>query len=213
MNGRIVLYVAGAISILAVIALVALTTSSPRPTPPSAPSAPTAAATATAAPSFTSTAVVASASVNAATPIASAVASQNDIDPELDDSWKLLAGNAPPGAGDPFEDTDSGPTMGKLLGKVGAIRYGFVKENTTIQNESAVADILRRAALDIDKLDRGRSDQPHKRMPEYEAILRKLRGELRPHMDGRVMVAGQGWALATEAGDNAEAAARDAGRE
>jgi len=53
-------------------------------------------------------------------------------------------------------------------------------------------------ALDIDKLDRGRTDQPHKRMPEYEALLKKLREELRAHMSGSVMVAGQGWALATD---------------
>lgn len=198
MNSRATLYVAGAVSLAALGGLLLLTiapkTTTPAP-PSSAPAHPPEKAAV-----VTATTTTTTSSAPLAKPSASAtaapIASQPEIDPELDDSWKLLAGNAPPGAGDPFEDETSEP-MGRMLGKVGGIRYGVLRKNTSLTNEAAVDAILRRAALDIDRLDRGRSDQPHKRMPEYEAILKKLRDELRPHMSGSVMVAGQGWALAT----------------
>jgi len=211
MNQRAIVYVAAAVSSAAIVGLLAMTMREPsRRTTPTAPTSVTASAPP---PPTATTTTVATATKTAPVVSASATAVASAFDPELDDSWKLLAGNAPPGAGDPFEDTDSGEPLGKLLGKAGAIRFGLVREHTTVHNEAAVAAILRRAALDIDKLDRGRTDQPHKRLPEYEAILRGLRAELRPHMDGRVMLAGQGWALASEAGEKAEAAAGAAGRE
>lgn len=199
MNSRAILYVAGAVSLAAIVGLLVLTTAPTKSPPQTEPAPSVAAASPPPPPPIAATTTSSSAVAKPiAAPSVAAASSQPELDPELDDSWKLLSGNAPPGAGDPFEDTETGEPMGKLLGKVGAIRYGVLRKDTTVTNEAAVAAIMRRAALDIDKLDRGRTDQPHKRMPEYEALLKKLREELRPHMTGSVMVAGQGWALATD---------------
>jgi hypothetical protein len=152
---------------------------------PSATTVPTAAPSAV--PTTIAKPTVASVAIPSAVPDA--------FDPEIDESWKLLKPGDPPAPGDPFEEPDVAETMAKLLARVGRIRVGYLRKGATIKDETAVTNILKRAALEIDAIDRDRQDQPHRRMPEYEKLLSKYREELQRYMQGSVMIAGLGWSL------------------
>jgi hypothetical protein len=178
-----------AVGILAIAGLLVVMRDDPKPTSPIAPGVSTATTT-------TSVAITAAASTiaTAAPPKPSATIA-DVFDPELDDSWKRIKPGDPPAPGDPFEEPDVELTMAKLLARVGHIRVGYLRKGAAIKDETAVTNILKRAGLEIDALDRNRDDQPHKRMPEYEKVLAKYRDELKRYMQGSVMIAGLGWSL------------------
>jgi hypothetical protein len=127
--------------------------------------------------------------------MASIVAAEAPVDPIADDSWKLLRPGDPPAPGDPFEDPDAKVQRAKLLSRIGVIRVGILNRDAAVRDEAAVTSILRRAAVEIERLDRDRRDPPHQRFPGYEAVMAKYRAELAQHMTGTAMIGGLGWTL------------------
>ncbi len=134
-----------------------------------------------------------------------------ETDPEDDEGWKQYKPGQPL-PGDFFEDDGDRPAIARKLTTVGDITLGVTKD-AKVTDEAKVISILRRLGSEIDKLDRGRTDAPHKRLPEYTKVFRRYREELRQHMDGQFVLRGTGWNMGFEAGPGAEAEAKAEGRE
>lgn len=158
-------------------------------TAPSARSAPSSAALADAAPSPSVAPKAAPSTIASATAVAPAV-----LDPDDDEgAWEHLEpGTAAPG--DLFEWDGDTPPAARKLSRVGIITVGVMNE-AEVMNEGALVTSLRRAANEIDKLERGRKDHSYKRIEEYRAILQPYIKEIEPYVRGRIVVRGTGWLL------------------
>ncbi len=194
MSARRTTVAAGLVAALSLVGLLAITMrkDEPRRTA-SQPTAVTPGPTAVVASATPSVAVVTTSPgvlAKAPTPAAASV------DPEDDPAWReLKPGDIAPG--DLFEPEGDIPPRARKLTSYGTITLG-VLGNAKLKDEDGAITVLRKLGAELDRLEVGRNEPPHKRAAAYSDVIRRYRDELRDKLDGAVVVRGTAWFLTVD---------------